>query len=131
MSEEITNLINRKPKIIIAKNQEALMDIFIKFPGEEFTQHELHEQTQIKYPASVHSALMALVKKTKIDRVETEGNTRTHITYKLCRDVTPQPVSDAAMISGDSQGQQQLAGEVHEQRPEQTVDNTHATSQPQ
>ena len=104
MSEEITNLSNRKPRIIIAKNQEALMDIFVKFPSEEFTQHELHEQTQIKYPASVHSALMALVKKMKIERIETEGNTRTHITYKLHR------------------------GDIVEQIPEPVVDNPHSTN---
>jgi len=84
MPEKIENL-GHKPRIIIAKNQEKLMDIFTKFPGEEFTQHDLHEQTQIKYPASVHSALMSLVKKKKIDRIETLSNngSRSAITYKL------------------------------------------------
>ena len=78
--------LERKPRIITAKNQDKLMDIFNKFPNEGFTQHQLHVQTQIKYPASVHSALMALVKKGKITRtlVETpiESKTRRCITYK-------------------------------------------------
>jgi len=78
--------LERKPRIIIAKNQDKLMDLFNKFPEEEFTQHALHEQTQIKYPASVHSALMALVKKGKIERTETpsENGNRVNITYKKC-----------------------------------------------
>jgi len=76
--------LERKPRIIIAKNQDKLMDIFIKFPDETFTQHMLHEQTQIKYPASVHSALMALVKKGKITRTETpnDDGSRQRITYQ-------------------------------------------------
>lgn len=85
MPEKIENL-GHKSNIIIAKNQEKLMDIFAKFPEEEFTQHDLHEQTQIKYPASVHSALMALVKKGKIERIEKEpsdNGSRTSITYKM------------------------------------------------
>jgi chromatin segregation and condensation protein Rec8/ScpA/Scc1 (kleisin family) len=72
-----------KPRIIIAKNQEKIIEIFEKFPTEEFTQHDLLEQTQIKYPASVHSALMALVKKQKIERIQTSNGTRTAIAYKL------------------------------------------------
>jgi len=83
MPTNVENL-ERKPHIITAKNQEKLMDLFEKFPEEEFTQHELHEQTQITYPASVHSALMALVKKGKIERTETpsENGNRVQITYK-------------------------------------------------
>ena len=83
MPTDIENL-ERKPRIIIAKNQEKLMDIFNKFPDESFTQHQLHEQTQIKYPASVHSALMALVKKQKIERTETlsDNGNKMSITYK-------------------------------------------------
>ena len=81
MPEEIENL-DRKPRIVTAKNQEKLMDIFSKFPDQAFTQHQLHEQTQIKYPASVHSALMALVRKKKIDRIEDDNGSRTRITYK-------------------------------------------------
>lgn len=76
--------LEHKPRIITAKNQDKLMDIFNKFPDEKFTQHQLHVQTQIKYPASVHSALMALVKKGKITRTETpsENGIRQYITYK-------------------------------------------------
>ena len=76
--------LERKPRIIIATNQDRLMDIFIKFPDEEFTQHELYVQTQIKHSASAHSALMALVKKGKIIRTETcrEDGARKRITYK-------------------------------------------------
>jgi hypothetical protein len=88
MPMEIENL-EQRPRIIIAKNQDKLMGIFNKFPNEEFTQHNLHEQTQIKYSASVHSALMALVKKGKIVRSETpsENGSRTKITYKKkCED---------------------------------------------
>jgi len=83
MPTNVENL-ERKSKIIIAKNQDKLLDIFNKFPTEEFTQHTLHEQTQIKYPASVHSALMALVKKGKIERKETssENGNRVKIIYK-------------------------------------------------
>lgn len=83
MPTDIENL-ERKPRIIIAKNQDKLMDLFNKFPEEKFTQHTLHEQTQIKYPASVHSALMALVKKGKIERTETpsDNGNRSIITYQ-------------------------------------------------
>jgi chromatin segregation and condensation protein Rec8/ScpA/Scc1 (kleisin family) len=81
MAEEIQP--PHKPRIIIAKNQEKIVEIFEKFPTEEFTQHDLLEQTQIKYPASVHSALMALVKKQKIERIQTSNGTRTTIAYKL------------------------------------------------
>lgn len=83
MPTKIENL-EHKSRIVTAKNQEALMILFGKFPTEEFTQHQLHEQTQIKYPASVHSALMALVKKGKITRVETPSNNgvRMSIIYK-------------------------------------------------
>jgi len=68
--------------IVIAKNQNKLMEIFDKFPGEEFAQRELWEQTQIKYPASVHSALMALVKKGQIVRREIENGARTRVRYQ-------------------------------------------------
>jgi len=74
---------NKVSRIIIAKNQDKLMEIFEKFPDENFTQHQLHEQTQIKYPASVHSALMALVRKQKIARVEeATDNGKSRIFYK-------------------------------------------------
>jgi len=85
MPEKIEDL-DRKPRIITAKNQEKLMDIFNKFPDKQFTQHQLHEQTQIKYPASVHSALMALIKKGKIARtqatVATENGSPQRIVYQ-------------------------------------------------
>jgi len=76
--------LEHKPRIITAKNQDKLMDIFNKFPDEVFTQHQLHVQTQIKYPASVHSALTALAKKKKITRTETpnENGSRCYITYQ-------------------------------------------------
>ena len=76
--------LEHKPRIITAKNQEKLMDIFNKFPEEEFTQHELYVQTQIKHSASTHSALMALVKKGKIVRneISNENGARKRITYK-------------------------------------------------
>ena len=83
MSQDIETLGTHKSRIITAKNQEKIIDIFEKFPTDEFTQHELLEQTQIKYPASVHSALMALVKKQKITRIESNNGARTTITYKL------------------------------------------------
>jgi Fe2+ or Zn2+ uptake regulation protein len=86
MPQDVSALESRKSRIIIAKNQEKIMEIFVKFPTDEFTQHELLEQTQIKYPASVHSALMALVKKQKIDRVESTNGARTNIVYKLKSD---------------------------------------------
>jgi Fe2+ or Zn2+ uptake regulation protein len=73
-------------KVVIAKNQTKLMEIFEKFPEEEFAQKELWEQTQIKYPASVHSALMALVKKGEIQRHEVENGSRTHVRYKKSTD---------------------------------------------
>ena len=68
-------------KVIIAKNQNKLMDIFNKFPSEEFAQRELWEQTQIKYQASVHSALNALVKKGDIQRLEYENGSRPKVRY--------------------------------------------------
>jgi hypothetical protein len=84
MPREVTSLGETpKSKIITAKNQEKLMGIFKRFPDEAFTQHELHEQTQIMYPASVHSALMALVKKGKISRHEQESDARKRIVYQL------------------------------------------------
>jgi len=88
MPQEVSNLgSTQKSKIIIAKNQEKLMGIFQRFPEEAFTQHELHEQTQIMYPASVHSALMALVKKGKIQRrMEEENGVRRRIVYQLAED---------------------------------------------
>ena len=85
MPRDIEELDGRAPRIVIAKNQDKIMEIFDKFPEEEFTQHQLHVQTQIKYPASVHSALMALVRKTKITRKEIEsenGSGKTHIFYQ-------------------------------------------------
>jgi len=68
-------------KIVIAKNQTKLMEIFDKFPEEKFAQRELWEQTGIKYPASVHSALMALVRKGEIDRIENNNGSKVHIKY--------------------------------------------------
>jgi len=84
-SEQPPQTPQHKARIIIAKNQEKILEIFEKFPDESFTQHDLLEQTQIKYPASVHSALMALVKKTKIERSETADGSRKAIAYKLKR----------------------------------------------
>jgi Fe2+ or Zn2+ uptake regulation protein len=86
MPQDIENLETRRPRIIIAKNQEKIMEIFEKFPTDEFAQHDLLEQTQIKYPASVHSALMALTKKGKIDRIENSDGSRKTIVYKLKSD---------------------------------------------
>ena len=82
MTIEVNDLEN-KPRIVIAKNQNQLMDIFRKFPTDYFTQHQLHVQTQIQYPASVHSALTALQKKGKIERHEAPEGTRISVTYKL------------------------------------------------
>ena len=83
MPVDIEN-IEHRPRVIIAKNQTLLMELFDKYPSELFAQHELQQQTQIKYPASVHSALMALVKKGKIERTETpsDNGSRTRIAYK-------------------------------------------------
>ena len=71
-----------KQNIVIAKNQNKLMEIFDKFPTAKFAQRELWEQTQIKYPASVHSALMALVKKGEIERLESVNGSRNSIRYR-------------------------------------------------
>ena len=83
MPVEVKELGHRS-RIVTAKNQTKIMEIFDKFPTEEFTQRALKDQTQIKYPASVHSALMALVKKNDIVRIETPSETgnKKLVTYK-------------------------------------------------
>ena len=88
MPVDIKN-IEHRPRVVIAKNQTMIMEIFNNYPTDFFAQHELQQQTQIKYPASVHSALMALVKKGKIERTETpsDNGSRTRITYKKKCDV--------------------------------------------